>query len=301
MKHVQEAKRANNTQNTTHDQDTPRGTLAAARAHRASLTVTLATCEDQATTQQKASPRTHSHNPAHTIIQTKHETRQNGTKYMKTSEPCPRAGRTCAALHNNTPNTTHDPRRNLKDIANDATTPHRCRRRPRSLHITSTPPSRLDNRSKHETHTHAHAHKNTDSARLQQEPTRTPGLLPPQRAPCRPAHADTQVSSKSGVRKAKHETHAHTKKRGTAQTNTQLKHTPHKQHKQPQANSTQTITSQTNTTQTNTTQQLETTRTTRTARTTRTNRSIKATPSNPKAPKYKHSAHTIKCARVQQI
>ena len=211
MKRVKEVKRANNTQNTTHDQDTPRGTLAAARAHRASLTVTLASCEDQSTTQQKVSPRTHSHNPAHTIIQTKHETRQNGTKYMKTSEPCPRAGRTCAAIHNNTPNTTHDPRRNLKDIANDVTTPHRCRRRPRSLHITSTPPSRLDNRSKHETHTHAHAHKNTDSARRQQEPTRPSGLLPSQRAPCQPAHADTQVSSKSSVRKAKHETHAHTK------------------------------------------------------------------------------------------
>jgi hypothetical protein len=56
MKRVKEVKRANNTQNTTHDQDTPSGTIAAARAHRASLTVTTATCNDQATTQQKASP-----------------------------------------------------------------------------------------------------------------------------------------------------------------------------------------------------------------------------------------------------
>ena len=53
-----EVNRANNTQNTTHDQNTQRGTLAAARAHRASvvLTVTAATFENQATTQQKSSP-----------------------------------------------------------------------------------------------------------------------------------------------------------------------------------------------------------------------------------------------------
>ena len=67
MKHVQEVKRANNTQNTTHDQDTPRGMLTAACTHRASPAVTATQCEDHATAQQKTSPRTHSHKPTSDI------------------------------------------------------------------------------------------------------------------------------------------------------------------------------------------------------------------------------------------
>ena len=85
---------------------------------------------------------------------TKHETRQNGTKYMKISERAhARDDRT--RRYTITPRTRH-------------TTHGETRRTPRTapqlragadadleqLHITSTPPSRHANRPKHETHTH---------------------------------------------------------------------------------------------------------------------------------------------------
>ena len=164
----------NNIQNTTHDQDTPRGMPAAARAHRASPALTAATCEDRTTTQHKTSPRTHSHKPnsdittrnepnvhypanqpakpqgnprerstiscyrsshrsprndrasydtrvtpprppplAHAYRQRtrSHNKTRNAPKWDKIHEnqrTCSRAGRSYAAIHNNTPNATHD-------------------------------------------------------------------------------------------------------------------------------------------------------------------------------------------------
>ena len=71
---------------------------------------------------------------AHTITQTKHETRQNGTKYMNISESCSRAGRAYAAIHSNIPT----------DTTNGATTPRQRRRRPRTKtnHVHTPEPTR---------------------------------------------------------------------------------------------------------------------------------------------------------------
>ena len=140
----------------------------------------------------------------HKITQTKHETHQNRTKYMKISESCSRAGRTYAAIHNNIPHTTHDPRRSTVDTSNGATLPSRHQRRPQTTTHRTHP--QLDNPTTQPKPTRTNPnqlnprtqHKHTDNARRQQEPPRTSGLSPPPartvltRSRLRPATSSTQ-------------------------------------------------------------------------------------------------------------